>query len=176
MEQKKKRKITVTIAGVTLTLITDESDSFVDAVVGHVHGQMRSILAGTVRTGSSTLDAALLCAIDAAGERMKAEKRIRNLEAQLSLYEVNVRRLNEELEALQKEKGVPSTKTASGKDSFARLSEALRAKGDGSTPEDKVKTLEKYLESKKNPLGGSDDGQEMTREEKIRYIESLLRE
>jgi len=25
-------------------------------------------------------------------------------------------------------------------------------------------------------LGGSDDGQEMTREEKIRYIESLLRE
>ena len=33
MEKTQKRKITVDIAGLSLTLITDECDSFVDAVV-----------------------------------------------------------------------------------------------------------------------------------------------
>ena len=101
MEQNTKRKIAVEIAGVSLTLVTDENGAFVDNVVAQVNEKMDAILAGGIRTGTSTLDAALLCAIDSVGERLKAEKRMRNLEAQLSLYEVNVRNLKEELEKLQ---------------------------------------------------------------------------
>lgn len=166
MEQNTKRKIAVEIAGVSLTLVTDENGAFVDNVVAQVNEKMEAILAGGIRTGTSTLDAALLCAIDSVGERLKAEKRVRNLEAQLSLYEVNVRNLKEELEKLQQ---APAEEEKKDSDGFERLSQTLRA-GGGDSAEDKIRTLERYLDSKKN---GQDGG--MTREEKIRYIESLLR-
>ena len=166
MEQTTKRKITVEIAGVNLTLVTDENSVFVDSVVAQVNERMEAILAGSLRTGTCTMDAALLCAIDSIGERLKAEKRIRNLEAQLSLYEVNVRNLTEELEKLRSQ---PAEEKKEESDGFERLSQTLRA-GGGDSAEDKIKTLERYLDSKKS---GQDGG--MTREEKIRYIESLLR-
>ena len=112
MEQNIKRKITVEIAGVNLTLVTDENSSFVDSVVAQVNDRMESILAGSLRTGTCTMDAALLCAIDSTGERLKAETKVRNLEAKLSLYEVNMRNLKEELDKLrapadeEKEEGI----------------------------------------------------------------------
>ena len=166
MEQNTKRKIAVEIAGVSLTLVTDENRAFVDNVVAQVNEKMEAILAGGIRTGTSTLDAALLCAIDSVGERLKAEKRMRNLEAQLSLYEVNVRNLKEELEKLQQ---APAEEEKKDTDGFERLSQTLRA-GGGDSADDKIKTLERYLDSKKSGQNGG-----MTREEKIRYIESLLR-
>ena len=166
MEQNTKRKIAVEIAGVSLTLVTDENGAFVDNVVAQVNEKMEAILAGGIRTGTSTLDAALLCAIDSVGERLKAEKRIRNLEAQLSLYEVNVRNLKEELEKLQQ---APAEEEKKDTDGFERLSQTLRA-GGGDSADDKIKTLERYLDSKKSGQNGG-----MSREEKIRYIESLLR-
>ncbi len=166
MEQNTKRKIAVEIAGVSLTLVTDENGAFVDNVVAQVNEKMEAILAGGIRTGTSTLDAALLCAIDSVGERLKAEKRMRNLEAQLSLYEVNVRNLKEELEKLQQ---APAEEEKKDTDGFERLSQTLRA-GGGDSADDKIKTLERYLDSKKSGQNGG-----MSREEKIRYIESLLR-
>lgn len=166
MEQNTKRKIAVEIAGVSLTLVTDENGAFVDNVVAQVNERMEAILAGGIRTGTSTLDAALLCAIDSVGERLKAEKRMRNLEAQLSLYEVNVRNLKEELEQYR---NAPAEEEKKDTDGFERLSQTLRA-GSGDSADDKIKTLERYLDSKKSGQNGG-----MTREEKIRYIESLLR-
>lgn len=166
MEQNAKRKVAAEIAGVGLTLVTDENEAFVENVVSQVNDKMEAILSGGIRTGTSTLDAALLCAIDSMCERLKAEKRIRNLEAQLSLYEVNMRNLREELEKKTEQNEQASTGESEG---FARLSQTLR-EGGGDAAEDKIKTLEKYLDSKKN---GQDGG--MSREEKIRYIESLLR-
>ena len=166
MEQNTKRKIAVEIAGVSLTLVTDENGAFVDNVVAQVNEKMDAILAGGIRTGTSTLDAALLCAIDSVGERLKAEKRMRNLEAQLSLYEVNVRNLKEELDKLQQS---PAESEKKDTDGFERLSQTLRA-GGGDSADDKIKTLERYLDSKKSGQNGG-----MSREEKIRYIESLLR-
>ena len=166
MEQNTKRKIAVEIAGVSLTLVTDENGAFVDNVVAQVNEKMEAILAGGIRTGTSTLDAALLCAIDSVGERLKAEKRMRNLEAQLSLYEVNVRNLKEELDKLQQS---PAESEKKDTDGFERLSQTLRA-GGGDSADDKIKTLERYLDSKKSGQNGG-----MSREEKIRYIESLLR-
>lgn len=178
MEKTQKRKITVDIAGLTLTLITDECDSFVDAVVAMVNERMASA-SHTIRS-SSRMDAALLCAIDACGEKLRAEKRIRNLEAQISLYEVDLRTAREELAAVQKKLDEATGKTVQDvttqeveqpKDGFARLSDMLRSSGDSDEgAQDKIQLLERYLDSRKS---GEDGG--MTRDEKIRYIESLLR-
>ena len=179
MEKTQKRKITVDIAGLPLTLITDECDSFVDAVVSQVNERMASA-SHSIRS-SSRMDAALLCAIDACGEKLRADKRIRNLEAQISLYEVDLRTAREELAALQKKLDAATGKTdadtdaepenAPAKDGFARLSDMLRSSGDSDEgAQDKIQLLERYLDSRKS---GEDGG--MTRDEKIRYIESLLR-
>ncbi len=179
MEKSQKRKITVDIAGLTLTLITDECDSFVDAVVAQVNERMASA-SHSIRS-SSRMDAALLCAIDACSEKLHAEKRIRNLEAQISLYEVDLRTAREELADVRKKLDEATGKTAQDasekepepeqpKDGFARLSDMLRSSGDGEGAEDKIQLLERYLDSRKS---GADGG--MSRDEKIRYIESLLR-
>ena len=178
MEKTQKRKITVDIAGLTLTLITDECDSFVDAVVAMVNERMASA-SHTIRS-SSRMDAALLCAIDACGEKLRAEKRIRNLEAQISLYEVDLRTAREELAAVQKKLDEATGKTVQDvttqeveqpKDGFARLSDMLRSSGDSDEgAQDKIQLLERYLDSRKSGEAGG-----MTRDEKIRYIESLLR-
>ncbi|MBQ7921352.1 MAG: cell division protein ZapA [Clostridia bacterium] len=169
MEQK--RKITVNIAGTNLTLITDESDAFVEAVVAMVNEQMNATKSYTVRS-MPPINAALLCAIDACGERLKAEKRIRNLEAQASLYEVTIKNLKEELAACKGKENTAEEPAAAADDGFTRLSDMLRNSGVGAEEaEDKVKLLEKYLESRKTPGAGDT----RTREEKIRYIESLLR-
>lgn len=166
MEKNAKRKINIEIAGMNLTLVTDETDAFVDSVVSQVNGKMESILRGGIRSGTSTLDAALLCAIDSMSERLKAEIRVRNLEAQLSLYEVNMQNMKEELTKVRAAAAETDTTETDG---FAQLSQTLRENG-GEEAEDKIRTLEKYLDSKK---AGQDGG--MSREDKIRYIESLLR-
>ncbi len=168
MEQHTKRKIRIEIAGVNLMLVTDEDDTFVENVAAQVNEKMEAILRGGIRSGTSTMDAALLCAIDSVGDRLKAEKRVRNLEAQLSLYEVNMRNMKEELEKYQSAPVAEANATPDN-DGFAKLSQTLRENG-GSEAEDKIRTLEKYLDSKKS---GQDSV--MSREEKIRYIESLLR-
>lgn len=168
MEQHTKRKIRIEIAGVNLMLVTDEDDTFVENVVAQVNEKMEAILRGGIRSGTSTMDAALLCAIDSVGDRLKAEKRVRNLEAQLSLYEVNMRNMKEELEKYQSASTADASATPDN-DGFAKLSQTLRENG-GAEAEDKIRTLEKYLDSKKS---GQDSG--MSREDKIRYIESLLR-
>lgn len=179
MEKTQKRKITVDIAGVPLTLITDESDSFVDAVVAQVNERM-AVAPHTIRS-SSRMDAALLCALDACGDKLHAEKRVRNLEAQIAIYEADLRTAREELAAVQKKlaeaEGKPASADASteethesAEDGFTRLSDMLRSSGEGAAAESKIQLLERYLDSKKN---GEDGG--MSREEKIRYIESLLR-
>ncbi len=169
MEQINKRKMAVEIAGVHLTLVTDESDSFVEAVVSQVDERMESMLNVGIRTGTSTLDAALLCALDAVSERLKAEKRVRTLEAQIALYEANLRSLKEELDGLRTAPVAEEGKPSETDESFERLSQTLRA-GAGDEAEDKIKTLERYLDSKKSGANGG-----MSRAEKIKYIESLLR-
>lgn len=98
MDEKIKRKVDVNIAGITMSLITDESDAFVNTVVERMDDRMRALLQNVKR---SQLDAAMLCAIAFCGDKITAEKRVRNLETQVSLYDVNMRRLKEEVAELK---------------------------------------------------------------------------
>lgn len=185
MENNAKKKVMIKIAGAPFTLITDETDTFVEAVEKNVNEKIWDLSKNTYRV--SRTDAALLCAVDFCSDKLKAEKKVMNLEAQVSLYNVNIKRLREENIALKQKAGVPldesdlafvreleSERAASGKENagpidMERLGELLHASGDEHA-EDKLRTLEKYLESRKQ---GDKEGQ--SRADKLRRIEALLR-
>ena len=174
--ENNKKKYTLEIAGMPMTIVTDEPASFVESIITRLNERITEMTAGSYRI--STLDAALLCSIDYLGDKLKAEKRIRNLEAQVSLYEDNIKRLREELDNAKAqlanqstEETVPEEDPAEVTNDMKKISDILRGGKAGTSPEDKVRTLEKYLESKKS----EDPEQAQTRDEKIKYIESLLR-
>ena len=173
-----KKKYNLEIAGMPLTIVTDEPTSFVESIVTHLDERISEMTHSNYRI--STLDACLLCTIDYLGDKLKAEKRIKNLEGQFSVYEKNIQRLREELDAAKaelkalksEEESVEEEMPAEVANDMKKISDILRGGKTGSSPEDKVRTLERYLESKK-----SEDPHEETqsRDEKLKYIESLLR-
>lgn len=168
MENGTKKKYTVDIAGNPLTIVSDEPETFVKTVSTKLSDKMKGLVKSSFRI--TQLDAALLCALDFLGEKLKADKKIRTLEAQMELYEANIKNLREELE---KYRNAEAEKTEST-DRVKTVSDALRSDEGNAGSEDKIKMLEKYLESKKS-AGREGNSDNKTREEKIRYIESLLR-
>ena len=151
MEENTKRKIEFTVSGITMSLVTDESDAFVGAVVKSLDEKMSALLRNMKR---SQLDAAMLCAMDFCAAKIKAENHVRNLEAQVSLYEVNMRRLKEDVASLK-----------------ARLGESDENKAPAARPLSEQITMDE---------DSSADGAEGTpaeegRENKLKMIESLLR-
>ena len=151
MEENTKKKIEFTVAGITMSLVTDESDAFVGAVVKSIDEKMSALLRNMKR---SQLDAAMLCAMDFCADKIKAENHVRNLEAQVSLYEVNMRRLKEDVASLK-----------------ARLGESDENKAPAARPLSEQITMDE---------DSSADGAEGTpaeegRENKLKLIESLLR-
>lgn len=94
-----KKRYEIEVAGVQLAIISDEREEFVKTLVENLDREIREITVKTKR--SSNLDAAILCALEYYSEKLKAEKRARNLEAQISLYDANLRRFREENIALR---------------------------------------------------------------------------
>ncbi len=94
-----KKRYEIEVAGVQLAIISDENEDFVLRTVETLDKEIREITAATKR--SSNLDAAILCALGYYSDKVKAEKRARNLEAQISLYDANLRRFREENIALR---------------------------------------------------------------------------
>ncbi len=89
-----KKKYDVSIADVEMSIISDEREEFVMKLVEKLDSEIRDILAHSKR--STKVDAALLIALDYSCGKAKAEKRCRNLEAQIALYDANLRRMREE--------------------------------------------------------------------------------
>ena len=188
MENSTKKRISLDIAGVSLNIVTDESEEFVKKIADTLNDRINRMRRSSFQI--SVLDAALLCAIENVSERLTAEKQIRSLQAQLNLCEMNIRNLRDENNSLREEAkraaadnaarlaAAKNSKTNGGDQISLGINEAKRDEGildalgvSGSTPEEKVSALEKYLENKRtadNP-GGT------TRSDKIKYIESLLR-
>lgn len=111
-----KKRYEIEVAGVQLAIISDENEEFVLRLVENLDKEIREITASTKR--SSNLDAAILCALGYYSDKVKAEKRARNLEAQISLYDANLRRFREENIALREKLdamagGKPAKKTPS---------------------------------------------------------------
>ena len=97
--ENNKKKFTVEIVGDTMTLITDESDDFVREVASRLNKRMMDLTRNNFRI--TKYDAAVLCALDAMSEKIKAEKRVRTVESQLSVAQLEIKKLREQLEAAQ---------------------------------------------------------------------------
>lgn len=165
-----KNRIPVTIAGTTLTLITDEAPEVVLDLAEQVDARIRGLTGSSLRV--SPLDAALLCAVDTLGDKLTAEKRVRSLEAQLSLCEVNMKSLREEITACKKalaEERTRAAEAAAQTPATAETDLSAPLSGDLVSLDEKITALEKYLEGRKS------SGSTRSHEERIRYIESLLR-
>lgn len=89
-----KKRYEIEVAGVQLAILSDEREDFIKNTVEALDKQIREITVASKR--SSNLDAAILCALEYYSEKVKAEKRARNLEAQISLYDANLRRFRDE--------------------------------------------------------------------------------
>lgn len=152
---EEKRKIEVDIAGLQMTLVTDEPEAFVDSVVRHMNESMNALLSSG--KNRSRLDAAILCAMEFCSDKLTAEKRVRNLEAQISLYDVNLRKARSENAELREAAGSAKEKATKQK---AAASEQIKIT-------EEIPAEEKE-EKKEAPASES-------REDKFRMIESLLR-
>ena len=154
VEENTKRKVDLNVAGITISVITDEADIFVKAIEKKMDEEMTALLRN-VRL--SQFDAAMLCAIDFCADKLSAEKKLRNLEAQVSLYEVNLRRLKNEVNSLKK-------KLADVGDT-ASAEEATDIDADVPAIPDEQITIDEVISEEKSD----------SRSDKLRMIESLLK-
>ena len=98
MENNEKKRYSVSVAGVPLNIITDESKDFLDSTAEELSAEIKAITSHSFTI--SKLDAAILCALDAKGEVAKSASRIRELEAQLTVLEMDMQSLREQHDAL----------------------------------------------------------------------------
>ncbi len=87
-------KYDIEIADVAMTVRSDENEDFVGYVVAEIDNMIKQITAKNPRC--SKLEAAILCALDYCSEKVKLQKKVKNLEAQVALYTANVNRLKAE--------------------------------------------------------------------------------
>lgn len=122
-----RRRISVNVAGVSLSLITEESDAFVKRLSESLSKQINAVTSHTFCV--SKLDAAILCALDAMGEADKAAAKIKSLEGQIAKMEHEAQNMRDQMETL-------GNLTAPSKPLDTR------------TSEEKVRDLEKFLDEK----------------------------
>lgn len=93
-------RVVINIADVQLVIKSDESAEFVNEIAESLDERIREIIGKSQKY--SKFDAAVLCAIDFSAEKYHAERKIKSLEHQISLYEANDARFREEINELQK--------------------------------------------------------------------------
>lgn len=161
-----KKKYDVVIADVEMAILSDEREDFVMRLVSDLDEKIRKITLSSKRC--SKMDAALLVALDLSSEKMKADKRIRNLEAQIGLYDANLRRLREENAKLRQAmlEGRPSDSDEIQEDAAQEETEEAGVQQLDMTehiPAEQEENVEEEAPAAKS------------RGEKLRQIESLLR-
>ena len=172
-----KERYNIEIADIQLTILSDEPEDYVASTVAQLDALIRDMTVKNKRC--SKLDAAILCALDFYSEKTKAEKKIKNLEAQISLYEANIRRLKEEAEQLRaaaaSTEEAPAEKPAEDAKSTkaARRVEQIAIPEEGNTSGEKSNEIETLL----RPQNAAEEKNDIpaTREGKLKAIEDLLR-
>ncbi len=181
MEKKEKKRYEILVAGCQLAIITDEREEFVKSIVETIDREIREVTAATKR--SSNLDAAILCAIQYYSEKVKAEKRARILEGQISLYDANLRRFRTENIALREkleEAGIKLEVPAAEEETAAEEVKAEEVKAPAKKAAAKSEKTEKAQKAapakeakpEQIPLEGAE--KDDARAARLRTIEELL--
>lgn len=173
-----KKKYDVVIADVEMAILSDEREDFVMRLVNDLDQKIREITLSSKRC--SKMDAALLVALDTNSERLKAEKRIRNLEAQIGLYDANLRRLREENAKLKET--MLSGKTIQASDEAKAESDEEEVQPDmeqldmtQAEPEEIPAQEEAEVQTQPEAEPEKAPEESAGRGDKLRQIESLLR-
>ena len=95
------QKYTLTISDIEINVISDESPEAVEALVSIVDRKMREITSKS--KNCSKAEAAILCSLDYCSDKIRAQRKIKALEAKIALTETTVDELIEENEALKSE-------------------------------------------------------------------------
>ncbi len=163
-----KKKYEVKIADVDMCIISDEREEFVLKLVSQLDEQIRTILAQSKR--SSKMDAAILTALEHASNRVKAEKRVRNLEAQIALYDANLRRMREENIKLKSSilDGKATVETAAEPIIEEQIKIEDVQENEKEEKEEAAHSISELFEEKKEEVKSE-------KQDKLRQIESLLR-
>lgn len=148
-----KRKYDVEIAGIQLSILSDESEEFVKDLVKKLDAQITKLTVHNKRCAK--IDAAVLIALDALGEKTKLEKKLKNLEAQIALYEADFRRRRSAAEG-GTDKAEESPKSV--KQPLAQLSMEEALPGE-----------------KKDASDATTESKQESKTDKLRQIESFLR-
>lgn len=95
------QKYKLTIADVEIYVTSDESAEAVEALVSIVDRKVREI--SSKSKNCSKLEASILCSLDYCSDKIKAQRKIKSLEAKLALTESTLDELIDENEKLKLE-------------------------------------------------------------------------
>ncbi|MBO5374261.1 MAG: cell division protein ZapA [Clostridia bacterium] len=94
-----KQKFYVEIAGVKLGIVSEEGQEYVEDVARTVNDKINLMIHS--QKNCSLVEAAIFCAMDFYSTGAGDSRKVKNLEAQIALYQANVNRLKKENEELR---------------------------------------------------------------------------
>lgn len=94
-----KQKICVEIAGVKLSLLSENGEEYVAGVAKTVDEAVRGVMKS--QKNCSLIEAALFCAMNYCSQGTDDSMKVRNLETQVALYQANLNRMRRENEELR---------------------------------------------------------------------------
>ena len=94
-----KEKIYVEIAGIRLGIVTEEGASYVKEIAEAIENEVKGMI--KAKKNCSLVEAALFSSMSYYSRATESEKRLKNLETQIALYQANVNRLKKENEELK---------------------------------------------------------------------------
>ena len=100
-----KEKIYVEIAGIRLGIVTEEGADYVQSIAAAVENEIKTMI--KAKKNCSLVEAALFTSMSYYSRATENEKKVKNLETQVALYQANLNRQkkeNEELRAKLQEK------------------------------------------------------------------------
>lgn len=94
-----KQKISVEIAGVKLTIVTEEGEEYVKRIAEKVDADVRQMMRS--QRNCSLIEAALFMAMTYSSQGGEDSMKVKNLETQIALYQANLNRMRKENEELR---------------------------------------------------------------------------
>ncbi len=94
-----KQKFYVEIAGVRLGIVSEEGQEYVETIARAVNDKINQMVRS--QKNCSLVEAAIFCAMDCYSTGQSDGRKVKNLEAQVALYQANVSRLKKENEELR---------------------------------------------------------------------------